>query len=311
MATAQSRNGTPGNLGDACKSNADCPSGLTCTSEAFGYPGGYCTAACADASACGANGACTPIGSTKVCTPTCSRTAQCRQEYGCCATLADTCVPLAACPLPACVRRGGQRVAAAQVQKFGTHRVGDEVTFTVPANTGASPSSSRRRSPASPSSIRETSWTTPRCAHASTLPDGGLAYDDLDGGPAVNPFARRRHRSVGEYAFYGGGTPSTVAFTVPNTSTSLTGGIPEGTWKFKVNDYAYECTRVLGCTDGGTPDNTYEVSVLTRPAGGGSTMAAGFLHRGRHEQRLGAAAHGRECGHRSERPTDGEGPTRT
>ena len=272
-------NGTPGNLGDACKSNADCPSGLTCTSEAFGYPGGYCTAACADASACGANGACTPIGSTKVCTPTCSRDAQCRQGYGCCATLADTCVPLAACPLPACVRPVvDSALPAAQVQKFGTHRVGDEVTFTVPANTGSLTIVQQAQIASLTIVYRGTVLDNSAVPLSITLPDGGLAYDDLDGGPAVNPSPDGGIDPSGEYAFYGGGTPSTVAFTVPNTSTSLTGGIPEGTWKFKVNDYAYECTlaNVSGCTDGGTLDNTYEVSVLTRPARGGSTMAVDF-----------------------------------
>jgi hypothetical protein len=101
-----------------------------------------------------------------------------------------------------------------------------------------------------------------------TFPDGGIAYDDN----ANVPDSGVDH-SV-DYAFYGGGTPNTAAFTIPNTTASLDAGVPEGTWKFVVNDYANECTFVSGCSDGGSADSVYDVSVITRTRSQGSTLDA-------------------------------------
>ena len=65
-------------------------------------------------------------------------------------------------------------------------------------------------------------------------------------------------------------------FTIPNTSASLAAGVPEGTWKFVVNDYANECTLLSGCSDGGSADSMYDVSVITRTQPPGSTLDVAF-----------------------------------
>src|SRR2546421_7065920 len=101
-------------------------------------------------------------------------------------------------------------------------------------------------------------------------PDSSMAFMC----PDIKPFgvksqvcffffsSRRRHtRSDRDWSsdvcssdlFYGGGTPNTGAFTIPNTAASLDAGVPAGNWKFVVNDYAYECAAVVsGCNDGGS-----------------------------------------------------------
>src|SRR5207237_2815924 len=102
------------------------------------------------------------------------------------------------------------------------------------------------------------------------FPDGGLAYDDNQNSPDGGD-------ESGFYAFYGGGTPNTGAFTIPNTTASLDGGVPAGTWKFVVNDYAYECAAVVsGCNDGGSTDSEYDVSVVTRTMPAGSVLNVAF-----------------------------------
>jgi hypothetical protein len=265
--------GTPGALGEACRANADCPSGLSCSTASQGYPGGFCTVSCTAAAACGTGAACTPITTTsQLCTPTCTSDSQCRQGYGCCLTLGDTCVPLAACTPPACTRPVvSSALPAAQVQSFGTKTVGEEVVFTVLPGTG-SVTIVQQAQIATMTIVYQN-----RVVDNSAVPltitkpnDGGLAFYDLDAGVPSSPDGGID--PSGLYADYRGGTPSTVAFTIPNTSASLTEGVPAGDWRFKVSDWAYECTLVSGCTDGGTAANTYEVSVLTRPSPGGTNL---------------------------------------
>jgi hypothetical protein len=59
-----------------------------------------------------------------------------------------------------------------------------------------------------------------------------------------------------------------AALNFPNSSAGLAlaldGGLPDGTWSFGVNDYAFECFGVAGCT-GGSQTNTYNMSVLVSP----------------------------------------------
>jgi hypothetical protein len=266
--------GTPGALGEACRTNADCPGGLSCTSQ--GYPGGFCSASCTDSSTCGA-GACTAIGAAQLCAATCTADAQCRQQYGCCPTLGNVCVPLAACT-PAACRRPVKPSALdpAQVQQFGTKKVGDVVSFEVPPNTGSVTIVQQAQIATLTVVYQNTLIDNSAVPLTITKPDGGLAYDDLDAGAGAVSSPDGGIDPSGEYAFYGGGTPSTAAFTIPNTTASLDEGVPQGSWKFVVNDYANECTFVQGCNDGGTAENTYEVSVLTRPAPAGFNLAVDF-----------------------------------
>ena len=90
--------GTPGT---PCASNADCSEGL-CLPESTGFPGGYCTTACAASGSCPRNAACEPHAETTtpfhgLCLPECTRDDECRAGYACVfpteASLVRTCWP--------------------------------------------------------------------------------------------------------------------------------------------------------------------------------------------------------------------------
>lgn len=164
----------------------------------------------------------------------------------------------------------------AQVQDFGTKKVGDVVTFHVPPNTG-SITIVHQAQLANLTVVYQNALIDNSAVPLTiTKPDGGLAYDDANPGPAYQPSPDGGLDPSGEYAFYAGGTPSTAAFTIPNTTASLSEGVPPGDWKLVVNDYANECTFLTGCSDGGTSANQYGISVLTRPLPQGSTLNASF-----------------------------------
>jgi hypothetical protein len=259
--TAGTSNGA---LGEACKSDSECSTGLTCSLASQGYPGGFCTTSCSATAPCASGAACTAIGTIQICAPSCTVDAQCRQGYACCATLNDACVPLAACPPAQCTRPVvASALPPAQVQSFGTKTVGDQVQFTVPPNTGSVTIVQQAQIATLSIVFQNTVVDNSAVPLRITKPDGGLAYDDT--ADAGSPSPDGGEDPSGNYSFYGGGTPSTVAFTIPNTSASLTEGVPAGTWKFVVNDYANECTFLSGCNDGGTNTNTYDVQVLTQP----------------------------------------------
>jgi hypothetical protein len=159
-----------------------------------------------------------------------------------------------------------------QVQQFSTHKVGDTITFDVPPGTGSLTIMHQAQLATLNVVYQNQVIDNSAVPLTITKPDGSKAYDDLAFNPQSSPDGGTEYSNV--YAFYGGLTPSTAAFTIPNTSASLDGGVPAGTWKFVVNDYAYECTSI-GCNDGGTTENTYDVQVVTRQAPG-STLDAAF-----------------------------------
>lgn len=99
--------GTPcpgwGPPGTPCASHADCGDGL-CLPESAGFPGGYCTSACAATGSCPRNAACEPHADTTspfhgLCLPECTRDDECRAGYACMfpteASLVRTCWPRA------------------------------------------------------------------------------------------------------------------------------------------------------------------------------------------------------------------------
>jgi hypothetical protein len=156
---------------------------------------------------------------------------------------------------------------AAQVVLHETHKTGDDVWFAVPPGTG------------SVTILHQAQTANLRVVYKNTVidnsavpgqvfkPDTSRAYDDNDPAFAVPPSPDGGTDPSGLYAFYGGGSPSTAAFTMPNTAFSLDAGVPAGNWHFIVNDYAYECAQAnSGCTDGGVLGNSYDVTVLARPA---------------------------------------------
>lgn len=90
--------GTPGT---PCTSDGDCYEGL-CLPESTGFPGGYCTTACADSSSCPPFAACESHADTTspfhgLCLPECTRDDECRAGYACMfpteASLVRTCWP--------------------------------------------------------------------------------------------------------------------------------------------------------------------------------------------------------------------------
>jgi hypothetical protein len=265
---------TPGKIGESCKTTADCQAGLSCNSNDQGYPGGYCTADCA-ANSCSV-GACTTVGATDLCAAQCKNDSTCRQGYGCCATLNNVCVPLAACTPAACTRPVvtsaiATSIPGAQVLALGTHKVGDKLPFDVPPGTGSVTIVHQAQIANLTLTFRGQQIDNSAVPLFVSLPDGGVVYDD---NVTINGSADGGTEYFNNYAFFGGSTPSTAAFTFPNTTASLDAGVPAGTWSFVVNDFARECLTTPGCTDGASDTNSYDMSVLLRPLPPGFPAAA-------------------------------------
>ena len=268
---------TPGKVGEACRTATDCQAGLSCNSNDQGYPGGYCTADCA-ASSCSAGAACTSVGATQVCAAQCTDDSTCRKGYGCCPTMNNVCVPLAACTPAACTRPVVTSAIAAsipggQVVELGTHKVGDTLSFDVPANTGSVTIVHQAQIANLTLTFNGQQIDNSAVPLKVSMPGGAVAYDD---NVTINGSADGGTEYFNSYAFFGGGTPSTAAFTFPNTTASLDAGVPAGPWTFVVNDFAKECLTTPGCTDGGTDTNSYDMSVLLRPLPAGSNLDVSF-----------------------------------
>jgi hypothetical protein len=260
----------PGKIGESCNTSSDCTDGLSCTSSDQGFPGGYCTADCAS-NTCSV-GACTAIGTIDLCAAQCTDDSACRKGYGCCATMNNVCVPLAACTPAACTRPVvtsaiAAAVPGAQVVALGTHKVGDTLSFEVPAGTGSVTILHQAEIANLTVTFKGQQIDNSAVPLKISMPDGGVAYDD---NVNINGSADGGTEYFNSYSFFGGATPSTAAFTFPNTTASLDAGVPPGTWTFIVNDFARECLTTAGCTDGGTDTNSYDMSVLLRP------LPAGF-----------------------------------
>lgn len=265
---------TPGQLGESCRGTSDCAASLTCSSPQNGYPGGYCTAACVTAPC--ASGACTQVGPDTICAAKCANDSECRTGYACCASLNNVCVPLGGC-IPACTRPVvastlEASIPGARVLALGSHKVGDIVPFDVPAGTASVTIVHQAELANLTVTFQGQVLDNSAVPLTVSFPDGGVAYDDTVN---LNGSADGGFDYSGKYAFYGGGTPSTSAFTFPNTTASLAAGVPAGTWKFVVNDFARECVTA-GCSDGGTDANTYDVSVLLKPGGARSNIDVAF-----------------------------------
>ncbi|HZX96539.1 MAG TPA: hypothetical protein VFE90_18620 [Myxococcales bacterium] len=192
----------------------------------------------------------------------------------------NVCAPLGACTPAACSRPivaselvdSEPSIPGATVVARGIHKVNDVIDFDVPPNTGSVTIMHQAEIANLTVTVRGQVIDNSAVPLRIQMPDGGIAYDDnaeitgkADGGSDYS----------GNYSFFGGDTPSTAAFTFPNTSASLAGGVPPGTWHFVVNDYANECLTTAGCT-GGSATNTYDVSVVLRPLPGGTNLDVAF-----------------------------------
>lgn len=265
-----------GAVGDSCRSNADCSAGLICDTPANGFPEGMCTAACTSNSGCTAS-TCAPIATGGVCAAACTTDADCRVNYGCCPTLGNVCVPPGACTPAACTRpiaASTLDMAGSQVLHLGSHKVGDAVTFAVPAGTGSLTIVHQAELANLQVVYKNQVLDNSAVPLTITKPDGTIAYDD-NVNPVSSPDGGTEFWS--SYSFFGGNTPTTGAFTIPNTTASLDAGVPAGNWKMVVNDFAFECTTLAGgCNDGGTASNTYDISVLLRPLPAGNNLDVAF-----------------------------------
>ena len=204
--------------------------------------------------------------------------AACSSSPNCqtCASLGNACVPPGACTPSSCERSiVTSALPAAQVQSLGVHKVGTELTFAVPSGAGSVTIVQQAKIAGLTIVYKNQVIDNSAVPLTVKFPDGGTAYDDnVDAG---SPSPDGGSDSSGNYAFYGGGTPNTGAFTIPNTAASLDAGVPAGNWKFVVNDYAYECAAVVsGCNDGGSTDSEYDVSVITRTLPAGNVMDVAF-----------------------------------
>ena len=168
----------------------------------------------------------------------------------------------------ACVRTVQQSTAA--TQKLGTHTVGDVVPFQVPAGTSSFTIVSQAvGTPLDTITSGGTVFGNTVVPTALQDPSGSVLYDDS---------ASSHADPSGQTVFYGGESQSTGAMTVPNTSSLLhevvgQRGLTSGTWRFTVNDWAYECLTTSGCT-GGSKTDQYDIQVLTRS---GTIPASGTL----------------------------------
>jgi hypothetical protein len=193
--------------------------------------------------------------------------------------MGNQCVPPGACTPASCERPIVQSaLPAEQVQALGVHKVGTTLSFTVPPDAGSVTIVQQAKVAGLNVVYKGQVLDNSAVPLQVFFPDGAVAYDDnVDAG---SPSPDGGEDSSGNIAFYGGGTPNTGAFTMPNTTRALDGGapaIPAGTWKFIVNDYAYECAAIVsGCSDGGSTDSQYDVTVVTRTMPPGTVMDVAF-----------------------------------
>jgi hypothetical protein len=152
------------------------------------------------------------------------------------------------------------------VVRLGSNPVNTELSFTVPPGTAGFTIVSQAVSAADyitvPSGGKLVALENTAVPLTITQPnDGGVVYDDT--APAYFPAD-----PSGLTVYFGGTAGWTGTLTVPNTSKMLqtvqaAGGLPAGTWKLVVNDWANECGSIPGCTAAAT--GTYDITVLLQP----------------------------------------------
>jgi hypothetical protein len=234
--------------------------------------GSFCSAssnACvACNNTCAAPGAsqCAPSGDVQTCTADANGCLAFSDPVRCpscqtCLGGQNNCVPD-----PAVVRPIGTSPlpVGTQVQHIGTKTVGDVVQFNIPAGTDGFSIVSQAVN-AQTADIRLTlggqTFAVPNSVVPELIhePNGKVFYNDL-----VNPPANL----ATALAVYDDISPSTGAFTAPNTTaglTEFTNGVPQGLWNFTVGDFAHECGQVTNCA-GGSATSTYDITVITHPA---------------------------------------------
>jgi hypothetical protein len=232
--------------GSPCASARDCGGGLVCLA-------GSCAESAPQASTC-----------TPPTTP--------RLVAGAAITAAD--------PKSSCTTTIQSPAPGVSVQPLGQHTVGEQLTFDVPAGTWSVTIVSQAVAGTTANAILYQGSLLPNSVVPTNVraPDGRVFYTDM---PSDQPTDSRGYPDyTGLLSYYGGFTPIEGALTFPNTSAGLdavrsAGGLPAGTWTLTVNDFAYECPLVAGCT-GGSSTGKYDVQVITRPGPIASTGTLDF-----------------------------------
>jgi hypothetical protein len=169
----------------------------------------------------------------------------------------------------------GMSALQAGVQALGQQKVGTEVSFSVPANTASV--TIVEQAVSAPDAIVYLGNTISNTAVPVTVkdPNDDVIYDDLQGTASLSP------TQIEDLpAYFASDSPATGTLTIPNTTGGLGlvggSGLPAGTWKLTVSDFASECVGTSGCS-GGSSDSVYDVTVLTKPLSGGSIPTTGTL----------------------------------
>lgn len=171
-------------------------------------------------------------------------------------------------PPGACVTAVRDPVAGLGFVDLGEHTVGEQLSFTVPAGTTGFTIFLQQVPGSTVPVIVYNGYAFANGTVPTNVrePDGSLFYSDLEPLPQSGLYDDPT-RTLAYYSFL---SPISTAFTVPNTALSLdrdltAGQLPPGTWTFTVNDYAFECLSVDGCTNGSSTGR-YHVHVLATPA---------------------------------------------
>jgi hypothetical protein len=161
-----------------------------------------------------------------------------------------------------------------QTHVVGHKKVGDVVTFEVPAGISSLTIHSQAFSAAASFTYayQGSLLTIPNSVVPTALlaPNGSVIYSD-DGRAPASPWALP--------AYYANApTPWTSSFTIPNTwrlaDLALSDGqLPPGTWSFQVNDWNAECAATPGCTAGAAGE--YDITLIQRP---GPFVSTGTLN---------------------------------
>lgn len=287
-------------VGGACAQPADCGAGEECR-VGQSFPGGVCTRPCVlgQPSTCSPESRCVDTAVGALCLPSCTG-ATCRAGYACgaiagspdtvcspSAPAARTCAPPGTPKLVAggvvgppsapasCLKpKARSALPAAQVLRLGTHRVGTELSFTVPAGTTSISIVSQAVSTVDTITYKKIPLANTVVPTLVRTPNGATIFDDSAALPAD---------LTSSSVYYGTASAITGVMTIPNTTAGLdtvaSGGVlPAGVWRFAVNDFANECANTADCT-GGTVESTYDLSVLLKggPQASGTVDVAFYL----------------------------------
>ena len=294
--------GTSADLGAACTSGS-CAGGESCGGGTT-FPSSACTRGCVvgNTSTCPANGRCADTETGAWCLPACTQSTDCRTGYSCvpngtagdkvCRAIAGECTAgqffdggtPRACALgdmpPLLVGNDGGAVGpasaptscqkpvrcaglpASQMQVLGQHTVGEVLQFNVPVGTAGLTILSQAVSAGDTVTYKGSVLDNTVVPDLVKTPAGNVIWDENAGIPDGDVLPNLD-------SFYAGGSATTGAFTVPNTTKlvnqSLSSGLPAGKWSFKVNDYSLECVGDSNCTQGATNADRYDIQVLTKP----------------------------------------------